>query len=61
MGSSLACLRGGLLLTGYIGDAVLGIGEQFMLTSVAAVVIGGTALTRRCRQHRRNRSAARSS
>jgi ribose transport system permease protein len=40
----LACL-GGLLLTAYIGSPSLGIGNQFMLTGVAAVVVGGTSLT----------------
>ncbi|HMN86871.1 MAG TPA: hypothetical protein PKA74_12880, partial [Bauldia sp.] len=29
----------------YIGAPSLGIGNQFLLTSVAAVVVGGTALT----------------
>jgi ribose transport system permease protein len=45
VGSSLLACAGGLLLTGYIGAPSLGIGGQFMLTSVAAVVIGGTALS----------------
>lgn len=45
VGSSLLACWGGLLLTSYIGAPSLGIGEQFMLTSVAAVVIGGTALS----------------
>jgi ribose transport system permease protein len=45
VGSSLLACAGGLLLTGYIGAPSLGIGTQFMLTSVAAVVIGGTALS----------------
>jgi len=40
----LACM-GGLLLTAYIGNPSLGIGNQFMLTAVAAVVVGGAALT----------------
>jgi ribose/xylose/arabinose/galactoside ABC-type transport system permease subunit len=40
----LACL-GGLLLTAYIGSPSLGIGNQFLLTSIAAVVVGGAALT----------------
>jgi ribose transport system permease protein len=40
----LACL-GGLLLTAYIGSPSLGIGNQFLLTAVAAVVVGGAALT----------------
>jgi ribose/xylose/arabinose/galactoside ABC-type transport system permease subunit len=45
VGSALLACAGGLLLTGYIGAPSLGIGTQFMLTSVAAVVIGGTALS----------------
>lgn len=45
IGSSLLACLGGLLLTAYIGSPSLGIGAQFMLTSVAAVVVGGTALT----------------
>lgn len=43
--SSLAACFGGLLLTAYTGSPSLGIGNQFMLTSVAAVVVGGAALT----------------
>jgi ribose transport system permease protein len=44
LSSVMACL-GGLLLTSYIGSPSLGIGDQFLLTSVAAVVVGGTALS----------------
>lgn len=44
LSSAMACL-GGLLLTSYIGLPSLGIGDQFLLTSVAAVVVGGTALS----------------
>ena len=43
--SALMAAVGGLLLTAYIGSPSLGIGNQFMLTSVAAVVVGGAALT----------------
>lgn len=43
--SSLTAALGGLLLTAYTGSPSLGIGNQFMLTSVAAVVVGGAALT----------------
>jgi ribose/xylose/arabinose/galactoside ABC-type transport system permease subunit len=43
--SALMATLGALLLTAYIGSPSLGIGNQFMLTSVAAVVVGGTALT----------------
>ena len=42
---SLLAALGGLLLTSYIGSPSLGIGDQFLLTSVAAVVVGGTALS----------------
>jgi ribose/xylose/arabinose/galactoside ABC-type transport system permease subunit len=44
-GSALLAGIGGLLFTAYIGAPSLGIGNQFLLTSVAAVVVGGTALT----------------
>ncbi len=43
--SALMAALGGLLLTAYIGSPSLGIGNQFLLTSVAAVVVGGAALT----------------
>ena len=43
--SSLMAALGGLLITAYIGNPSLDIGEQFLLTSVAAAVVGGTALT----------------
>ncbi len=42
---SVMAVLGGLLITSYIGNPSLGIGEQFLLNSVAAVVVGGTALT----------------
>lgn len=42
---SLMAVLGGLLITSYIGNPSLGIGEQFLLNSVAAVVVGGAALT----------------
>jgi ribose transport system permease protein len=43
--SSIMAVLGGLLLTSYIGSPSLGIGDQFLLTSIAATVVGGTALT----------------
>lgn len=43
--SSLMAMAGGLLLTAYVGSPSLGIGNQFLFTSVAAVVVGGAALT----------------
>ncbi|RTM02168.1 MAG: ABC transporter permease [Hyphomicrobiales bacterium] len=43
--SAVLTVLGGLLLTAYIGNPSLGIGNQFLLTSVVAVVVGGTALT----------------
>jgi ribose transport system permease protein len=43
--SSVMAALGGLLLTSYIGSPSLGIGDQFLLTSIAAVVVGGTALS----------------
>ncbi|MBV9674345.1 MAG: ABC transporter permease [Verrucomicrobia bacterium] len=42
--SSILAAFCGLLLTSYIGSPSLGIGEQFLLTSVAAAVVGGTSL-----------------
>lgn len=42
---SVMAVLGGLLITSYVGNPSLGIGEQFLLNSVAAVVVGGTALT----------------
>lgn len=43
--SAVLAVLGGLLVTAYIGNPSLGIGNQFLLTSVVAVVVGGTALT----------------
>lgn len=40
----MACV-GGLLITAYIGAPSLGIGNQFLLTSIAAVVVGGASLS----------------
>lgn len=43
--SAFIAVLGGLLITAFIGNPSLGIGDQFLLTSVAAAVVGGTALT----------------
>jgi ribose transport system permease protein len=43
--SSVMAVLGGLLLTSYIGSSSLGIGDQFLLSSIAATIVGGTALT----------------
>jgi ribose/xylose/arabinose/galactoside ABC-type transport system permease subunit len=43
--SSVLAALGGLLFTAYIGAPSLGIGNAFLLTSIAAVVVGGTVLT----------------
>jgi ribose transport system permease protein len=43
--SAVLAALGGLLFTAYIGAPSLGIGNAFLLTSVAAVVVGGTVLT----------------
>lgn len=43
--SALLAMCGGLLVTAYIGNPSLGIGNPFMMTSVVAVVVGGTALS----------------
>jgi ribose/xylose/arabinose/galactoside ABC-type transport system permease subunit len=42
--AAILAALGGLLFTAYIGAPSLGIGNQFQLTSVAAVVVGGTLL-----------------
>jgi len=43
--SSVMAVLGGLLITSYIGSPSLGIGDQFLLSSIAATIVGGTALT----------------
>lgn len=43
--SALTACFGGLLLTAYIGSPSLGIGNPFLFTTIAAVVVGGAALT----------------
>lgn len=43
--SSVLAVLGGFLVTAYVGNPSLGIGNQFLLSSVVAVVVGGTALT----------------
>jgi ribose/xylose/arabinose/galactoside ABC-type transport system permease subunit len=43
--SALSATLGSLLLTAYVGTPSLGIGNQFLFSSVAAAVVGGTALT----------------
>ena len=43
--SGLMATFAGLLLTSYIGSPSLGAGNQYLLTSVAAAVVGGAALT----------------
>lgn len=43
--SALTAALGSLLLTAYVGSPSLGIGNQFLFSSIAAVVVGGTALT----------------
>lgn len=42
--SSLMAGLGGLLLTAYINLPSLGIGDQFLFTSIAAAVVGGASL-----------------
>ena len=42
--SALTAALGGLLITAYVGSASLGIGDQFLFSSIAAVVVGGTVL-----------------
>lgn len=43
--SSVMAMLGSLLLTSYVGTPSLGIGDQFLFSSVAAAVVGGVALT----------------
>jgi ribose/xylose/arabinose/galactoside ABC-type transport system permease subunit len=43
--STLMAACGGLLLTAYVGNPSLGIGNQYLFTAVAAVVVGGAALS----------------
>jgi ribose transport system permease protein len=42
--SGLSCALGGVLLAGYSGQAYIGMGDNYLLPSVAIVVIGGTSL-----------------
>lgn len=43
--SSLCAVIGGLLLAGFVGIGTLGAGQELMLNSLAASVIGGTLLS----------------
>jgi ribose transport system permease protein len=42
--SGLAAAFGGILLVGYTGSAYLGMGDSYLLPSIAVVVIGGTSI-----------------
>lgn len=42
--SGLCAAGGGLLLAGFVGSGSLGAGQELLLQSIAAAVIGGTAL-----------------
>ncbi len=42
--SGVANALGGILLEGYGGESYLGMGEPYLLPSIAAVVIGGTSI-----------------
>jgi len=42
--SALAAATAGMLLTGYSGQAYLGMGDAYLFTSVAAVAIGGASI-----------------
>jgi ribose transport system permease protein len=42
--SGLAAALGGVLLVGYSGQAYLGMGDEFLLPTIAVVVIGGTSI-----------------
>lgn len=42
--SGLSAAFGGVLLAGYTGQAYLGMGDSYLLSSIAVVVIGGTSI-----------------
>jgi ribose transport system permease protein len=42
--SGLSAAFGGILLVGYSGQAYLGMGDNYLLPSIAVVVIGGTSI-----------------
>jgi ribose transport system permease protein len=42
--SSLAAALGGIFLLGYVGIAFAGMGEKYLFSSVAAVVVGGASI-----------------
>ena len=42
--SGLTAALGGMLLTGYSGQAYLGMGDPYLFTSIAAVAIGGSSI-----------------
>ena len=42
--SGLSAALGGILLAGYMGQAYMGMGDNYLLPSVAIVVIGGTSI-----------------
>jgi ribose transport system permease protein len=42
--SSFAAALGGIFLLGYVGIAFAGMGEKFLFSSVAAVVVGGASI-----------------
>jgi ribose transport system permease protein len=44
MVSGVAAAFAGILLTGYVGQAYLGMGDPFLFSSVAAVAIGGASI-----------------
>lgn len=42
--SGLTAALGGILLTGYSGQAYLGMGDEYLLPVIAVIVIGGTSI-----------------
>jgi ribose transport system permease protein len=42
--SGVTAALGGMLLTGYSGEAYLGMGDPYLFTSIAAVAIGGASI-----------------
>ncbi|MEO9228785.1 MAG: ABC transporter permease [Devosia sp.] len=44
VGSAVTAALAGMLLTGYSGQAYLGMGDSYLFTSIAAVAIGGASI-----------------
>ena len=55
--SGLTAALGGMLLTGYSGQAYLGMGDPYLFTSIAAVAIGGASIRGAGADHSRRPAA----